>query len=196
MSYPIYSYNSQTSGDPLRLIALSGFAGSGKSLASSYFEGAGYRLVKFAAPVKDMLRILLHTAGLSRAEIEACLEGELKEEPLDVLQGASPRKAMQTLGQDWGRDMIHPDIWLDLWRSAVLSEFSLGHKVVVDDLRYLNEVQAVNELGGLVYHVRRSSPDRPPMDHLSERFDFTPDHIIDNDGTKEEFLEQLRVITL
>lgn len=128
------------------IIALTGLAGSGKSTASKYLvEKHGYQLVKFAGPLKDMLRAI----GLSEAQIE----GELKEEPCEWLQGATPRHAMQTLGTQWGRKCIGPFFWIELWVRRVNLIVAAGGRVVVDDCRFPNEADEVRKLGGVVWKI-------------------------------------------
>lgn len=128
------------------VIALTGLAGSGKSTASKYLaEKHGYQLVKFAGPLKDMLRAI----GLSEAQIE----GELKEEPCEWLQGATPRHAMQTLGTQWGRACIGPSFWIELWVRRVNLIIAAGGRVVVDDCRFPNEADEVRKLGGVVWKI-------------------------------------------
>ncbi len=128
------------------VIALTGLAGSGKSTASKYLvEKNGYQLVKFAGPLKDMLRAI----GLSESQIE----GELKEEPCAWLQGATPRHAMQTLGTQWGRVCIGPSFWIELWVRRVNLIIAAGGCVVVDDCRFPNEADEVRKLGGVVWQL-------------------------------------------
>lgn len=128
------------------VIALTGLAGSGKSTASKYLvEKHGYQLVKFAGPLKDMLRAI----GLSEEQIE----GELKEEPCEWLQGATPRHAMQTLGTQWGRACIGPSFWIELWVRRVNLIIAEGGRVVVDDCRFPNEAAEVRKFGGVVWQL-------------------------------------------
>ncbi len=128
------------------VIALTGLAGSGKSTASKYLvDKHGYQLVKFAGPLKDMLRAI----GLSEAQIE----GELKEEPCEWLHGATPRHAMQTLGTQWGRACIGPSFWIELWVRRVNQIIAEGGRVVVDDCRFPNEADEVRKLGGVVWRL-------------------------------------------
>lgn len=128
------------------VIALTGLAGSGKSTASKYLvENHGYQLVKFAGPLKDMLRSI----GISEAQIE----GELKETPCEWLQGKTPRHAMQTLGTQWGRDCIGPSFWIELWVRRVNLIIAAGGRVVVDDCRFPNEAAKVHELGGAILEL-------------------------------------------
>ncbi len=128
------------------VIALTGLAGSGKSTASKYLvEKHGYQLVKFAGPLKDMLRAI----GLSEGHIE----GAHKETDLAMLSGRTPRYAMQTLGTEWGRKCMGEDFWTNLWRSRVDGALAFGGRVVVDDCRFSNEAEEVRKLGGVVWKI-------------------------------------------
>ncbi|QXC49509.1 deoxynucleotide monophosphate kinase [Agrobacterium salinitolerans] len=128
------------------VIALTGLAGSGKSTASKYLiEKHGYQLVKFAGPLKDMLRAI----GLGEGHIE----GAHKETDLAMLYGRTPRYAMQTLGTEWGRKCMGEDFWTNLWRSRVDGVLAFGGRVVVDDCRFPNEADEVRKLGGVVWRL-------------------------------------------
>ena len=85
------------------VIAITGQAGSGKTTIAKHLElEYNYVRVRFAEVLKDMLLAL----GLTEEEIN----GDLKEKPCSLLLGKTPRHAMQTLGIEWGRNLIHPDI--------------------------------------------------------------------------------------
>ncbi|MCW8279827.1 deoxynucleotide monophosphate kinase [Agrobacterium sp. InxBP2] len=128
------------------VIALTGLAGSGKSTASNYLvEKHGYQLVKFAGPLKDMLRAV----GLGEGHIE----GAHKETELAMLSGHTPRHAMQTLGTEWGRKCMGEDFWTNLWRSRIDGVLAFGGRVVVDDCRFPNEADEVRKIGGVVWQL-------------------------------------------
>ena len=74
--------------------------GSGKSTLAAAMFGHGWRVVKFAAPLKAMVAALLSKAGESTDVIERALEGDLKAQPMEALAGRSPRYTMQTLGTE------------------------------------------------------------------------------------------------
>ena len=50
---------------------------------------------------------------------------------------------MRTLGLDWGRDCLAPDFWLGVWRHKVQDLLARDKRVVVDDMRFPNELQSV-----------------------------------------------------
>ena len=140
-----------------KIIGLCGYAGSGKTeVAKILHLVAGYTRIRFAKPLKDMLR----TLGLSEDEIE----GHLKEVPCDFLGGKTPRWAMQSLGTEWGRDMIHEDLWVNAWAKAAMRV----PKVVCEDVRFENEEKAIRDLGGQIWRIKRGAI--VPLNHPSEAY--------------------------
>lgn len=131
-----------------RIIALVGNAGAGKSTVADYLmREHGYVLIKFAGPLKAMLRAI----GLDDEEIE----GSRKEQPCDLLCGKTPRHAMVTLGTEWGRDLIGVDFWTGLWEEEVCAHLNAGWNVVVDDCRFPNELAVVKRRRGIAWHIVR-----------------------------------------
>lgn len=154
------------------IIGLSGNAGSGKSTAARYLiEKHGFTLHKMAGPLKNMLRAI----GLTERHID----GDLKEVTCDLLNGRTPRYAMQTLGTEWGRDMISNSFWGDIWEKTLPSG-----NIVVDDCRFDNEVERVNRLGGLVIGIERVGLEKGEhSSHASEKAPSGIHTTIINDGT-------------
>ncbi len=153
------------------LIALSGHAGAGKSyVARRFVDLGGYQVVKFADALKAGLSAMLIHAGIPKSLTPRFIEGDLKETPLDILCGRSPRHAMQTLGTDWGRNAMHPDFWVNLTKYRVDGLLAQGMNVVIDDVRFDNEAEAVHSLGGVVVQVLRADLHRlTSASHASER---------------------------
>ncbi|CAH2910598.1 MAG: hypothetical protein CPSOU_1815 [uncultured Paraburkholderia sp.] len=130
------------------IIALVGNAGAVKSTVAEYLtEVHHYNVVKFAGPLKTMLRAI----GLGDEEIE----GSRKEKPCDLLCGKTPRHAMVTLGTEWGRDHIGVNFWSGLWQEEAAAHINAGKLVVVDDCRFPNELAAVQKMGGVVWRIVR-----------------------------------------
>lgn len=161
----------------MRLIAFCGYMGSGKSFAADYLiEKYGYTRVKFAGPLKDMLR----TMGLTEEEIE----GGDKDKPSDLLCGRTPRWAMQSLGTEWGRECIGENLWGNLWESQVSELMKNRRPVVVDDCRFDNEVARVKRLGGLVC-LLTSKTSGTAATHPSENLPSAPDITMENNHGHE-----------
>ena len=152
------------------IIALSGRAGCGKSTAAAYLaEHHGFARVRFAGPLKAMVRTFLAEIGTPDDVIERMIEGDLKEVPSAAFSGASPRRVMQTLGTEWGREQISSTLWTDAWRSAAKAALAWAPGVVVEDCRFENEGAAVIDAGGVIVRIER--PGLAPLagDHISER---------------------------
>lgn len=167
------------------VVALAGRAGAGKStLAEILVREHGYTRLRFAGPLKDMLRVL----GLTDAE----LDGPLKNEPCARLGGRTPRHAMQTLGTEWGRQMITPDLWCSAWARQARDCLGRGGRVVCDDYRFpLEEGTVLAAVGALVVKVER--PGLPCGDHVSERLvdAIVPHATVVNDGSVDELHRRL-----
>lgn len=146
------------------IIALCGAAGAGKTTVAQHLVATrGFTRLRFADPIKDMLRAM----GLHDAE----LDGGLKETPTPLLCGHTPRHAMQTLGTEWGRDCVGAGLWVAVM-AARLERLALElapalPQVVVDDVRFPNELALLRDRGALVVRVDR--PDAPGAgSHASE----------------------------
>ena len=153
------------------IIGIAGHRGSGKSAAAKILVERGFVRQRFAQPLKDMLK----AAGLTDEHVD----GSLKEVPCELLGGRTPRHAMQTLGTEWGRDLLHPDLWIFLWRARATQ----SPLVVVDDVRFHNEVAAIRDLGGVIWRVER--PGCGGDGHVSEAYvaQLEVDRRICNDGS-------------
>lgn len=162
-----------------KVVAFTGLAGSGKSTAADYLVSHGYQRVKFAGPLKAMMRAM----GLSEDHIE----GPLKELPTPLLAGRTPRYAMQTIGTDWGRDLIGPTLWTGLWYATVSAVLDHGGRVVCDDCRFANEAESVRAIGGKV--IRLEGRGGISGGHVSERMEFEADRVVANIGDTA-FLER------
>lgn len=176
--------NSPRPGNWPKVVAFTGLAGSGKSTAADYLVGKGYVRVKFAGPLKAMMRAM----GLSEAHIE----GDLKELPTPLLAGRTPRHAMQTLGTDWGRDMIGPTLWTGLWYATASDVLDHGGRVVCDDCRFANEAEVVRAIGGRV--IRLQGRGGIAGGHVSESQDFPVDCEVVNEGPLDDLRERLNEV--
>lgn len=166
------------------IIGVAGPAGCGKStFADILIEKHGFVRIKMAGPLKAMLRAI----GLGDREIE----GDLKEQPCPMLCGQTPRYAMETLGTEWGRDLIGPDFWTTAWASAARKAIADGVEgVVADDIRFTNEVEAVRRFGGSVIRLIGRSGVAAASGHSSEAGAFEVDAQINNAGSIADLEKQ------
>ena len=119
----------------------------------------------------------------------------------------TPRQILQLLGTEGTRDVIHPDIWVN----ALYSEYNpmsyekdsegrietVEEKWIITDSRFPNDVRRTREMGGALVRVNRAECEGRENEHFSETAldDFDEwDHVIENNGTIEELIEQVRTI--
>ena len=149
-----------TSVKSARLIALySPAPQQGKSeVAKHLHKEHGFVIAKFAGPLKFMLGQLLLQAGIPKDELWDYLDGPMKEQQIIGLpMGTTMRHLMRTLGNDWGRKLLGPDVWIDIAMKSIRSHLRKGHSVVVDDMRMLNEYDAILKESGEVWRVVKTT---------------------------------------
>ena len=167
-----------------KIIALAGPKGVGKSTVANQLllnpnvnQPAG--IMSFAGPLKDICKAILPPEAFT---------AEGKENPDYGLCGVKPRVIMQTIGTDWGRQMISKDIWVDAMRNRIAT--SALETIILDDLRFENEAELVRELGGSVIELTRADI-KYTEEHISEcRISKDYIHqIIDLDTTSLTYLQ-------
>lgn len=159
-----------------RLVGIIGAAGSGKTTVATYLRAnRGYYPVAYARTVYAMLETLFQHLDV---EI-AWHDRQWKETPLPGI-GKSPRQMLQTLGTEWGRNLVNKDLWVDaasLHMNLLDLEYVDGDgaptlNFVVEDVRFHNEAQLILQRGGVLLHLIR--PDAKPVAaHSSEQADWT-----------------------
>jgi hypothetical protein len=163
------------------ILGLTGAAGSGKdTVAAHLVRRHHFTQLAFADPLRAMV-----AAGFGVTARD--LERDRKELPLDWL-GVSPRYLLQTLGTDWGRGLIDPDVWLLVLKRRLDMAIEEGRlRFVISDVRFENEAALVRGMGGAVWHLRRPGT-APVHQHVSEAGVRAErgDHIINNAGSIED----------
>lgn len=126
-------------------------------------------------------------------------------QPTEVVKEIlTPRKLLQLLGTECGREIIHPNIWVN----ALFNDYKPTPQYpywVITDVRFPNEADAIRERGGIIIKVNRkhgyNTPDgkwkeMPINYHESERaldnYDF--DYVIENDTTIAELKKKVKSI--
>lgn len=145
---------------PFSVLGFTGPATAGKTTAAMAIVASapGICRVSFALPIRAMLQAM----GLTAEELT-----EGKHRPCDLLGGKTPRHALQTLGTEWGRQMIADDLWLRVGRQRILRALETEHLVVVDDVRFDNEAEMIRALGGRIISLSR--PGLVRLEHVSEK---------------------------
>lgn len=161
------------------IIGISGHMGVGKTTAAKIFEKYGYSIIKFADPLKLMLKVL----GMTEEQ----LNGPKKSLPIPWLGGKTPRYVQQTLGTQWGRLLIYNDIWVNAW------EFNIHDKdkIIADDVRFSNEAKRIHYLHGKIIKVTR--PGYNGDNHESETSidNITHNFLVENNGSIEIYQQKI-----
>lgn len=145
------------------LIGLAGPARSGKSTAADHL--VRNHLLEHYAFADPLRSGLMEIFNLDPDDFE----GERKEQTLDWL-GRSTRELMQSMGTEWARQMVHPDVWVRIAEQNLnYLQNSLSSVVgfVVSDIRFENEAEFIRQRGGTIIHIER--PDAAKVNpHVSE----------------------------
>lgn len=171
------------------VIGLCGYSRSGKdAVADLLVKEHGFVKARFADALK---RGLAEMFGLTPAQ----MDGDEKEAVVPWL-GASPRHLMQTLGTEWGRTLVHPDVWVLATQRHLERLIQSGiRRIVISDVRFENEAAMATSLGSLV-RIERPGVG-PANSHVSEdasAISAYVDAVVRNDGTLEDLND--RVIDL
>lgn len=156
------------------LIGLAGRAGCGKTTVAEHLKNhRGFAEYSFAGPLKAMLCNLLM---VSHEQLE-----QMKRQGSPILPAwmaddtgrtmPSVRQALQTLGTEWGRECLHPDIWL-LFATQRLDWLASEYHfqgVVISDVRFDNEAAFIRRRGGFLIHIDRPHTDPATPAHASEQ---------------------------
>lgn len=183
------------------LIAFTGRAGAGKSTAADILAsllGGDYETVNFADPVKR------HAQAIWQFTDEQ-LWGPSEARNMPDWRYPRPdgtcltaREALQKLGTEAGRH-CYPNIWIDIALDMVSDASRRVGNVIMADLRFDNEAEAVNDAGGYNVLVSRSVGSRTSeaaSAHASEA-GISPRHIdyeLKNDGTPHDLRQAIKAM--
>jgi len=149
----------------MKLIALTGPKQVGKSTVARAIQdspGLDIQILSFADPMRAMLKAI----GVDNSSL---VYQTKKESPIEGI-GKSARYLMQTLGTEWGRDMIDKNIWLWAMKRRIEAAEEQGAEVVViDDCRFDNEADWIINEGGIVVLLSRDGFKYGSDNHASEQ---------------------------
>lgn len=192
------------------IIGISGKAQSGKDVVGSYITSkVNGKPLKFADRLKDMVCILL---GCDRVQLE---NETFKATPLgeewwyyksrhgtlipytdsnrkntEDLVKLTPRMLLQKLGTECGRQIIHPNIWIN----TLLRDVDTSKINVITDVRFLNEITALRSVDEtIMIRIQRDSikqtnhASETELDNVVDSFNY----VIDNNGTIQELYKKI-----
>lgn len=70
------------------------------------------------------------------------------------------RRLLQMLGTEVGREMIDQDVWVKIAEKKILEHWANGKSVVITAMRFPNEIEMLERLGGFSVWVERPTADR------------------------------------
>lgn len=71
----------------------------------------------------------------------------------DGVKDERGRRLLQLIGTEVGRS-YNPNIWVDKWRLKVEKLLANNLTVLVDDVRFQNEIDCIHDMGGVVFRMR------------------------------------------
>lgn len=187
------------------VVGLSGYAGAGKDTAAKGLLWAGYTRVSFADKLREFTYAQNPYIAITDTDpVWLQLAGD--DQPLDAVEYMplrmlvdwvgwdvakddvkSVRELLQRTGTDAGRKVLGENVWVD----AVMNNLPAGD-VVVTDVRFPNEANAVKD-SGLLVRIERDGVE-PVNGHVSEyALDGYPhDVYMHNNGDEHEVGKRLR----
>lgn len=180
----------------IKVIGLSGKAGSGKDYIASRIITPKYGYVPFS--------IAWHV----KANLVG--KGALTYEEAFITKPPHARHLLQQEATESGRDIYGQDMWLraaDSWMRTIYESWGI-QRFVLPDVRFPNEVEYIKKMGGKV--IRIIAPKRVAQSPLSDEarnhysevaLDEYPldnfDGIIDNDiGNEDTLLQRIEALNL
>ena len=135
-----------------RVIGICGQAGTGKTTAAvAIAQSLPYWRYSFAGPLKDAV------SGLFRIPREDLDDPIKKYVPQGRWRNLAPRKIMQLFGTECMRDVFFDDFWTRVAEDHLehLAAATLTKRlcVVIDDVRFPNEIEWVKNNGGRIIYL-------------------------------------------
>jgi hypothetical protein len=173
---------------PLR-IGITGSKGSGKDTVAAHLMSAHFfNRVGLADPMKEMLHYGL---GIPMD----VLHGAPQDKEAPWRYGKSVRQLLQTLGTEWGREIVSQRLWLDraLEHTIPTYEGACGApcRWVVTDVRYLNEAEVLRAAGFQIVRINRPRCTGDGHASETEMAQIEADHTLTNDDTLDALYQQV-----
>lgn len=132
------------------ILGITGKAGVGKdTLAGIFVDVFGFKRDYFARSLKEGCKVMF---GLTQEQLE---DRGLKEKVIPFW-GMSPRKMMQLLGTEAGRNVFGEDVWVKSLINRIEQDqrSNADNLYVISDVRFENEAEAIRNMGGYIVHLK------------------------------------------
>lgn len=180
------------------IIGITGRAAAGKDTVGNFIYFAGQHKGKDVCKIAcaDQLKDICYSVFNRAFAVPAAAffgTQEEKETPLENVPGWSGRRILQYIGTEGFRH-VHDDVWSNVMIGHARKLIENGTDlVVVTDVRFISEANAIQNAGGIVVRIKRPEADSVVSTHASELqlADIKEDFIIDNQGRELYLLEKL-----
>jgi hypothetical protein len=167
------------------IIGLSGYAQSGKDATANLLcLNYDYKRIAFADPMRHALQIIN-----PRLDSVTRVSDLVDDYGWDVAKkNPEVRRLLQVIGTDFGRKMLGDDVWVKM----AVRDLRQGDRVVISDVRFPNEADAIKKLGGTVWRINRksnSAVNSHPSEHAMDNYMFS--QVIYNDGTLDDLSDEV-----
>jgi len=173
------------------IIGLSGYAQSGKdTVAELLCLNYKYHRRAFADPMRDAIyRLNPYIINDGLGDGSWRVADDVDEHGWEMSkQHPEVRRLLQVFGTDVGRSMFGENFWVDI----ALAGLNPKHRVVLSDVRFPNEAEAIKNLGGQVWRINRHNH-TPVNGHKSEHAmdNYMFKHVLYNDGTIDDLADEV-----
>lgn len=167
------------------IIGLVGYKGSGKDVMADFLvQNFGFIKISIAEPIKNACRELFQLSD------DHFHDRMLKEKKIPFWN-LSPREIMQKVGTDLFRHHFDDQFWVKILDQRIESLKNKVSHIVISDIRFQNEADAVHKHGGIIVRIDRFSHVNDY--HESEKLDIQDiDKVIPNRDTINEYRNAIR----
>lgn len=177
----------------MKIIGITGQARAGKdSVAKILVEEFDFERVALADPLKQMA-----LAIDPFVESEVFHDSHLFERLSDVIRERGWEKAkaypdvrrlLQRIGTEGVRNVLGENVWVD----TLLKKLHPAGRYVVPDVRFLNEAEAIRNVGGQVWRVTRPGFDGDGHASETEMKDIVATVHVHNGGSMDSLVARVR----
>jgi hypothetical protein len=167
------------------IIGFSGYARSGKDTAAKLLcLNYEFNRISFADPMRDAM-YKLNPLVLDKIRLADLVDEhgwEIAKTYTEV------RRLLQVFGTEVGREMFGGNFWID----QAFKQIDPAARIVIADVRFPNEADAIKARGGKVIRVNRkdtTAVNRHVSEHALDNYMF--DHVIFNDGTLDDLADNV-----
>ena len=164
------------------IVGVAGVARSGKdTLANRLVARLGFERRAFADTLRNVLYAtnpIVETASAGPRRVQEIVD-DIGWDDAKV-RYSEIRELLQRLGTEGGRVHIAEDVW-----NRAIFEKPHGPRLVIPDVRFPNEADAIHARGGIVVRVTRDGYE-PINGHVSETAYSDQDFIVENNGNIED----------